>query len=546
MDGAAKQKEMTEHIKSLTKDGADARRKKDAASKTAFIVTSQADYPGQATFHRPGQGPDNSGASSETAAADSINPTEPTPDPYHPDNWIASLGKAWELDFTMMYMDYAFPFLFPFYRPPLVGTGRSWLLSFVRQSRTILHSVLSMSAFFFTFGLREIFPEREMSCRSVMWNQVEEQASMSFEMLQEDLVNMTGTGKQPDVLTKARIMETIVHLLVFDLFIGRSDNWEAHLTPATTLLEDILRQHPPSSPGETRLGGVLEQMNWPRPRFPGFDRQLWNPDQAAFRFFTSILIFIDIIATTSLQRAPKLASYHSQILGDVPSDEIDCPLDLFPFIGCQNWAILAIGDIAALDAWKKNTQLTGILNATQLAAQADRIFQSLKEKIEALDTIETPSDNADSERSRHLQPFYSSDNHDTSKPSSLTPTRIWAHAAQIYLRTVSPASDTSGVPIQHHVTQICRLVKQIEAVAQIRTLAWPICVAGCLALGLEQQQEFRNIVNSSGENMHLRSALREAGRIMEEVWVCRVSSGVDEHWDIGAYLNSLGAPALLI
>lgn len=66
-----------------------------------------------------------------------------------------SLGQGWEMDFVMIYLDYVWPFLFPFYRPPLVGTSRAWTLASLQQSRAVFHSVLSLSSFFFTFGLKD-------------------------------------------------------------------------------------------------------------------------------------------------------------------------------------------------------------------------------------------------------------------------------------------------------------------------------------------------------------------------------------------------------
>lgn len=34
-------------------------------------------------------------------------------------------NSEWDMDFIMVYLDHVFPFMFPFYRPPLVGTSRA-------------------------------------------------------------------------------------------------------------------------------------------------------------------------------------------------------------------------------------------------------------------------------------------------------------------------------------------------------------------------------------------------------------------------------------
>jgi hypothetical protein len=177
IDGAARQREMAQRIKTRIKDGASARRERRAGtsscSQTAFIVTSQQDYaseqggptrprhPGGSRARPPFEdGPSSAGPPGaqmkecDVAAAspdDASSPSSLSSSTTMSDGAVTSpiarsildlahklpsdkagslaafpsLGQAWELDFIIIYLDYVFPFLFPFYRPPLVGTSRA-------------------------------------------------------------------------------------------------------------------------------------------------------------------------------------------------------------------------------------------------------------------------------------------------------------------------------------------------------------------------------------------------------------------------------------
>jgi len=153
---------------------------------------------------------------------------------------LTSPGRAWEMDFTTIYLDYVFPFLFLFYRPPLVGTTRAWLLSFIRQNSAVFHSVLSLSSFF-TVALKDVFGERE-PCKSVVWRQVVNQAAMSFETIQKDLAEISDANAHVGLLQKAHLMEAIVQLPVFELFVSRSADWNIYLRLAITLFKDIFEE----------------------------------------------------------------------------------------------------------------------------------------------------------------------------------------------------------------------------------------------------------------------------------------------------------------
>jgi hypothetical protein len=452
MDGAVRRKEMARRIKAQIKDSARGRRERRAVSATrdqAFIVISQQelmdehdelsqikqpqerlseDKPSSALTPRPHveecdmevPSPDTtSSPSSLPKTKSNIDGHDLIPksildlgyeSPQLAENSSATLtspGRAWEMDFIMIYLDYVSPFLFPFYRPPLFGTSRAWLLSFIRQNSAVFHSVLSLSSFFFTVALKDVFGERE-PCKSVVWRQVVNQAAMSFEMIQKDLVELNDVNARVDLLQKAHLMETIVQLLVFELFVSRSADWDIHLMPVITLFEEIFEEASWTNVAGPGLECILGHMAWSRPSVRGLERPVWNPDQAAFRFFTAILVFIDIVASTSLERAPLLRNYHSRILADSAPEQITGPLDLSAFVGCDNWVLLAVGEISALDAWKKKKKIrAGDLLQPYLEEKAYGISRTLEEGLYRHHTTSVSAAGIhDKDRTRRLRPYY--------------------------------------------------------------------------------------------------------------------------------------------
>ncbi|CAH0023677.1 unnamed protein product [Clonostachys rhizophaga] len=544
---------MGEKIKKLIRAGANARR---AKGDLPFHVTSQQDYssrPGVlqvASLPEPDAVGDQSRSSGQQVSRTGSSSASPNTgfshispgfeehlESIHPEERLAALGPAWEQDFTMIFIDFVFPLLFPFYRPPAVATSRAWLLSFVKQNRATTHAVLSLSSFFFTFGLADVFPGKHDACRYTMWGQVVDQARMAFGMLNVDLASMTEGGRQATLLGRARMMATIVHLMIFDLFVGRTSDWEVHLAPALLIFEDIAIDVGLGSNEGVGMSVILEAMSWPRPYFPGFQLQLWNPDQANFRFFSALLIVIDILASTSLRREPCLSHLHNKLLGNVPPEEINQALDLFSFVGCQNWVLLAIGEIAGLDARKRADVMNRNFDQKEFDLRARRILKTLESGIVSI------NDGLQSIPICGSSLWYQPGHGPCEGIRSLVPTKIYAHAAQIYLQTVIQGPNLKASSINWHTNSIAQLLRELPDPSQIRTLSWPICIAGCFSWVEEEQTCFQNSLASVGD-IQSRSAALEARNIMKKVWSCRDSEG-SYRWDAAACLGAMGYPALL-
>ncbi|KAJ3543968.1 hypothetical protein NM208_g3296 [Fusarium decemcellulare] len=547
---------MAEDLKRQIKSGQGIRRQTRTTTSNGdkrFVITLQKDYeepPGSTTlFHSyPGQTTANIGQSDGGYAENpplrrqrglrSGSVLDLAQDQNVEEAGFMSppSSNAWDLDFVILYLDYAFPFLFPFYHPPMIGTGRGWLLKFIRQSKSVFCSVLSLSSYFLTIGLKDAFPGKHDACKSTVWEQTLEQADQSFAMIEKELHEAKDQEGQQGLVKKACLMQSIIQLLIFESFLGKSNNWVLHLTPAVALFESILHDH--SSSSEPDLTKVLNEMAWPERATGLLDRPLWNPDQAAFRFFTAILIYVDIIASTSTGRAPALRKYHTHtVVSDRPQD-VYVELDLSSFMGCQNWVLLAIGDIAELYAWKREMTNTTTLSVAELTERARSIHQRLQDGVVSLS--DTPI--TDKQNSLHrFSSCYCSPESSISS-SSFTITRIWAHAARIYLSAFTTELQTTDENVHQHVSSVLILLEDVMTGAQLRALAWPICVASCLA-DVEQRRGFRELFSKIGDDQSLNT-LREAWEIIQAVWA-RLDTNC-QNCDFVDHFQILNRPVLLV
>ncbi|KFY81646.1 hypothetical protein V500_11223 [Pseudogymnoascus sp. VKM F-4518 (FW-2643)] len=419
-----------------------------------------------------------------------------------------------ELSFVMAYLDYVFPVLFPFYKPPILEGGRSWLLVQIMKNTGLFHTVISLVSYFFSVVPIIVEPARELCVHA-------------------------------DLLESAYLLESIVQLLNVEVVISRTENWQVHLEAAIVLFKQIFQYHGMNQ-SSSDISHILAQMGHGSFITTPSNSSLWNADQAAFRFFSAILLVDDIVSSTSLESAPRLHEYHPHLLSNDLSPEEGAPLQLENFVGCQNWVLVLVGEIAALDRWKKDMRKGGTLLMAQLVQRASVIQQQLDDGLARLKLSQGKQQQESHEHPRPIDVLtqYGLHGH---KPNMLDDctsiTRIWAYAARTYLLIVVSGWQPANLEIRSGVARTIELFSHLASHGWLRTLAWPLCVTECLA---EESQEpiIRELVSSMGA-LQKFGTMHEALMIMENAWRCRRQIDVNS-WDIAACFRSLGYTALLV
>lgn len=579
MDGGAGQKQMSETIKGIIKQNAILRREKrllahedhgvviatetdrvsdrDAVSASApsrasdtvveyvppaesIASTLSTSYVAPATLRSSLDQSEVSQASSATASSISGPITLPIGPP---SSSSAPVGLAIpirsELGSVMIYLDYVFPFLFPFYQPSLLETGRQWLLGLLCQNEVSFHIAASLSAYFFSIVPQNNEQGIHDDCKALVRDKLEQQMEMALRSIQSTVSAISRCGAQSPLLDRIRIMEEIIQLLIVEVTVRRNVDWTIHLTPALVLFDEIFKSYGIDHSGPS-LAVLLSALPSSFPIAMPHHKPLPNTaDQSALAFFVTLLLFVDIIASTSLGHPPALQNYHHNLLSS-HGDE-NCRVRLETAVGCQNWALVAIGKISALCAWKRDAKQSGHFSVINLVKLGEPISQALEEGLASLDIATTRSQPLTISNSP-LEAYYSRHDRAIDCTSIANVTRIWAYAAKIYLSVCLSGWQANSTDVQASVAKVTSLLQTIESPAQLRSLSWPLCVAGCLAL-TRQEDAFRRIVGTIGQLGEFGTAFI-ALRIMEAVWSSRAT--VDGNtWDVASSLNILGSPMLL-
>jgi C6 transcription factor Pro1 len=445
-----------------------------------------------------------------------------------------------QLGSVMIYLDYVFPFLFPFYQPSLIETGRQWLLGLLCQNEVSFHIAASLSAYFFSLVAQSDEQDTHDDCKALVRNRLVEQMDMALTSIQSTISSINHHGVQFPLLDKTRVLEEIAQLLIVEVTVRRTMNWKVHLTPALALFDEIFKSHGTDHLGPSVAVLLSALPTWFPMAVPHHKPLPNTADQSALAFFVSLLLFVDIVASTSLITPPALQNYHHRLLSS--NGEEKCRVQLETVVGCQNWALVAIGNISALCAWKRDAKQSGTFSVVELVSLAGPISQALEEGLVSLNDV-GPARSQSKMGASSLEGYYRRHDRAIDHTSIANVTRVWGYAAKIYLSVTLSGWQANSADTQACIAKILSLLQTIESPAQLRSLSWPICVAGCLALP-SQEHDFRRIFGFMGPLGEFGTVYNTLN-IMEGVW--RSRNTLDGNiWDIASSLGILGSPALLL
>lgn len=449
-----------------------------------------------------------------------------------------------EANFIGKYLGFVFPAMFPFYRPTLFETGSSWLLHLLWKRQPARHAAVGLSCYIFTQALTDVRARGDNTgdfadCRAARWEEVNAHTDRCFQSLRTELSALDKHTKLAN-MNRVELFECVIQALVLEMGIGKANPLRSHLAPAFGLFHDIMNPnyHCANESPQLKLVGVLLNIEEPLWTSPNSGSRIWSPTQTGFRFCAAYLAFVDVIASTALQTPPKLLSYHDTILTQTDNgiyNVTEVQVQLSGIIGVRNWVIRSIAATSALDAWKQASIKDHSLSVMELENRASYIASELKANISKLedDLYKTPTAPAGLRA-----PFDSSPN----PAASSTPSLVWANTAHLYLMVVVLGWQVSNLDIRATVARVIALLHNIPSY-QFRAFAWPVCVAGCLALENEEDT-IRAIFQKLGK-VDTVGALDDARQIMEEVWRRRETLDA-KTWDLAACFAAFGEPIMLV
>ena len=419
---------------------------------------------------------------------------------------------------SLFYIEKVLPFLFPFYNPSLLEGGKAWILEMIMRRPAVRQAILCQS-FYFSLSYGTAVGDGS-------WEEVLTQAKSAFWTLRESLKMIDNLDIGKNLGCTVRVMASIMQVHRFEITILSFANWQTHLNAVVGLFEQLLG-------GDSSFNATMNRLG-PPVILPVQNARLQNAEQAAFRFTSTLVIWDDIIASTILQKQPRLYNHHRSLLCS-DMEGADPPVNIETVFGVKNWALLQIGEIATLDAWKLECRRAGNLDVMKLAHRATTIRESLIFHLTELENEPTNEivSSLDSFTPSNLQPSHGS-----------LITRVWAHAALLYLFIVISGWQPANDDVRYHVSRTVELLScQNFPPALLRTVMWPFCVAGCLAEP-PQEIQFRQMIQGL-KPANLFGKMHKALEIIENAWKTRTTGDVATR-DLTACFRSLEDPVLLI
>lgn len=187
----------------------------------------------------------------------------------------------------------------------------------------------------------------------------------------------------------------------------------------------------------------------------------------------------------------------------------------------------------------------GSLSMVQLVTRAAQIETLLRGLIECLEQERQNACNSNSNQAT-MDPIDFISQYNVGLPivkgsSTAWTTLVWAHATLTYLSTVVSGLQPSCPELRASVAATIALLAAAPAPASVRSVVWPFCVTGCLALP-EEEGFFRGMVEALGP-LSSFGTIAAALRVMEGVWARRGQLGPE--WTMAEGLRGVGTAVML-
>ncbi|ETN36856.1 uncharacterized protein HMPREF1541_07843 [Cyphellophora europaea CBS 101466] len=417
----------------------------------------------------------------------------------------------------MSYIDHIHPILYPFHRPSVLEGGRCWILPIALSHDCLRHVIVALATY--CFGTMQVIPgSTESVCGALDGNLLQRQTEIALQSAQRDLQAVRISALGQDALEKSRVLANTVQLLTVETYVG-TNNWKPHLDAAVSLSSQIIEDHSFGEGPDTGLSKVVEQLSvtvsYENPHPP-----LWTPPQASYRFYTAVLVFSDVVASTALERAPILRPHFAHILcSPAELTRVESPkLNLLLFFGVENLILVMIADIAALAEWKRMQTARQWLSMPELVRRGADLEVRLQHIIDRLDTARTETTSEPATIIDGLAGVL------PTPPSIINAVnRIWARAAKAYLYTTVSGWQLGHPELRANISETISLLIDLcdqdtsTVPAWLRALAWPICVTGCATYTQEEVDSIRRIFRAM-DGLKAVATVSHLIEVVEKVW----------------------------
>ena len=476
--------------------------------------------------------PDLSGADCSPPTYEQISSQTPSIAPTPTATTYFRFGYHREAELLMHYLDHVFALQFRFHTPSVANGGRGWLLWLLTETKPLYHAALSLRALHqHSLLARSARGQRYHDTLS----ELNEHHSRALQELQIFLQSSyeVSTGPGSGRKRRLQILACGVQFISFELFRGGTSQWQVHLDALATVVRGM-------TVVDSVDAGPSSEENHDSGTPNGVEPH--RMESNAEHFLVGAVLWFDVMSCASTNEAPRL---HTEALGLLQGQ-----IDLANIIGCQPWVALAVGDIAALSAWKTEAVSTSSLSFWRLFEQGDPIRRRLEDGIAGLRAeIDEKFAALGLSHLGTMGAYLVLTNPGVQQEAIMRAiTLVFAHAAQVYLNTVISGADPKLDDVRNSVIDTMNALQELQFICDaqaLRNLIWPICIAGSMAEDAPTQSYFQSLIQDLGEEAHAFGNTADTLRIMQKCWGSRKDdrSGA---WDWATTMESLGQRVLLV
>lgn len=448
-------------------------------------------------------------------------------------------GHDREFELLMHYLDHVFALQFRFHSPSVASGGRGWLLWLLNDTLPLRHAALSLGA----------LHQHSLLARSARGqryhdtlNELNEHHNRALQELQIFLQSSyeDSIGAESGRKRRLQILACGVQLISFELFRGGTSQWQVHLDALATVVRSMAiidsssNGLSPSQPDVYSPGDVIQGY--------GSEIQPHRLEDTAEHFLVGAVLWFDILSCASTNDAPRLHSESPRFLKD--------KIDLANIIGCQPWIALVIGDIATLSVWKADATVAGSLSFWTLFGRGDRLRRRLEDGISSLrKSIDETFAELGLSHLGTTGAYLVLTNPDLQQEAiKRAITLVFAYAAQVYLNTIISGADPKLDDVKNSVADTMNALQEMQYVCDaqaLRSLIWPICIAGSMAGDVPTQSYFQSLIQGLGDEAHDFGNSATALKVMQKCWSSRIE-GSPQFWDWVTAMEALGQRVLLV
>jgi C6 transcription factor Pro1 len=421
-----------------------------------------------------------------------------------------------DLEMIMNYLDNIFPLQYYFYQPSAAERGRGWLLSMLLRSKPLYYTALAFSS------VQKILASRDdVVTESIYLEQLDHQHSLALAGLAQQLEELPLLQGQEHLKLGLEILACTIQLQSIEIFRGKKwwkgwkGDWEVHTNAAGALLSVIgndLDQSASSGDSTTSDDSPGSHSTSGSDPLSGFLCEI-----AGLDFFMTSFIWSDIMRCANVGLKPSMRDsfFYLNYLeeGRIQLDRL---------MGCRNWAMISIREISGLEAWR-NEILSG-LKEPVLSGQSSGIDNLIVPLLtQKSNEIETRLQNGFSSIPTTMDGLTQHE-----RETELV-TNIFALSAVLYLAIVVSGSFGKLPAVPEDVLIALSALKALPKHLLMR-VAWPYCVAGCLAEGCVRE-DFRQLLSETRAEGHPMGQLWNTLDLVEEFWKIRECMIQGQHID---------------